>query len=280
MKSLKAKEPLVAVILSFFLAGWGQVYVGRVRRGCLFCVVFAVFLFGSLSAVFHPGLKLNKFFLVLIPVFFLLKFYIAFDAYICARNYNIINSIQRKKNILKTIGMIMGVFLFSFVNMDASLGYYIRENVVHPFKITAGGMSPALFPKYRVLVDKSVYRRSQPARGDIIVFKHPKRKGNIHVNRIAGLPGEIIEIKKGKLFINGKKPEGSDTLSSIYYLYQGGYGRKGHPFTIPEGNYFALGDNSRTSYDSRHWGPLPREALIGKVYKVYFPFHKSGPVKK
>jgi len=110
-----------------------------------------------------------------------------------------------------------------------------------------------------------------PKRGDVIVFKLPK-KGETLIKRIIGLPGETITIEGSEVrILNTEHPEGF-TLAEQYISPQDTGGPTGVTVTIPADYYFVMGDNRRVSYDSRSWGLLPREAIVGRVLLRLYPF--------
>jgi signal peptidase I len=94
---------------------------------------------------------------------------------------------------------------------------------------------------------------------------------SLFVKRVAGLPGEKIEIRDGHLFANGRQLSEQDGIPAVPYV--------AHPaasYIVPEGAYFMLGDNSRNSFDSRYWGSVPRANIQGRVARIYFPFSRAG----
>lgn len=131
-----------------------------------------------------------------------------------------------------------------------------------------GSMNPTLVTGDRLLVDKVAYKNSLPKRGDIILF-HPTEElakqgyKNPFVKRVIGLPGETVEVKSGKVYINDKP------LAEDYILEPPAY--KHDARQIPEGFYFVLGDHPNNSYDSHYWRYVPEELIIGKVVSIYFP---------
>ncbi|MDK2897253.1 MAG: signal peptidase [Candidatus Atribacteria bacterium] len=143
----------------------------------------------------------------------------------------------------------------------------IRYFVVEGYYIPSGSMKPTLVPGERVLVAKFIYRFTEPTRGDIVVFKYPIDNRKNLIKRIVGLPGEEVEIKDGQVFINGE-PLAGEQFARTYYDV-GYYGTEKR--VIPEGHYFVLGDNSENSDDSRFWGYVPREKILGKAFLVYWP---------
>lgn len=170
--------------------------------------------------------------------------------------------------------------------------FLVRAFLVQAYNIPSGSMKPTLLVGDFILVNKLVYRLSEPQRGDIIVFKWPVNPQIDFIKRIIGMPGDIIEVRGEKVFINGQelplrligKVEEDGTTKLIYEetLPNGTKYRVAfyeNPFMfrkdvdtirVPEGNYFVMGDNRDNSEDSRYWGFVPKENIVGKAFVIYF----------
>lgn len=141
-----------------------------------------------------------------------------------------------------------------------------------------------MFPRFEtndfLVVDKITYRIHPPARGDIIVFKYPYDLQTNYVKRVIGLPGEKVKIQDGKVtIINTAHPEGF-TLEEPY-VSDGNTTTlsatsASNEFSVPQNKYFVLGDNRRASSDSREWGFLPKEDIIGRVFVQAYPFSRAS----
>ena len=151
-----------------------------------------------------------------------------------------------------------------------ALALAIRTFLMAPFKIPSGSMRPTLMEGDRILVNKFLYHFRAPQRGEIIVFRYPEDPKRPFIKRLVGIEGDTVEIRSGKVLINGRVPEEA-MLHSLYYYNQGINGQVGQSVTIPEGAYFVLGDNSASSHDSRFWGFVPRRLLIGRAMCVFWP---------
>lgn len=154
----------------------------------------------------------------------------------------------------------------------AILAVFIRAFIFGPYKIPTGSMKPTFMEEDKIFVDKLSYRFHTPKRGDIIVFKYPLDRKKDFVKRLAGLPGESIEIRKGVLMVDGKPMTDPPFSRNTYYNVEGWeYGKSGQVIRVPDGHYFALGDNSAHSADSRQWGFVPKNDLVGKAFMIWWP---------
>ena len=155
----------------------------------------------------------------------------------------------------------------------AILAVGIRTFLVGPYKIPTGSMRPILMEGDRIFVDKISYRFHEPKRGDIIVFKYPLDPKKDFVKRLVGFGGEALEIRDGQIYINGQKLDQPPSVAQHFYYNRPdwAYGKEGQVIQIQEGHFFALGDNSAQSSDSRNWGFVPRKNLIGRAVLIWWP---------
>ncbi len=153
----------------------------------------------------------------------------------------------------------------------AVLALVIRTFIIAPFKIPSGSMHPTLLEGDRILVNKFLYRFREPERGDIIVFRYPDDTRRPFIKRLVGRGGDTVEIREGRVLVNGIPLADRPIFEVRRYVNQGEYGRPGEAFTVPEGALFVLGDNSSSSHDSRFWGTVPRAHLIGKAVCIFWP---------
>ena len=144
-------------------------------------------------------------------------------------------------------------------------GQYLLVNKMVYFQLDTGRLS-RIIPFWKTDKPTGHFAIHPPNRGDVIVFRFPRDPSKDFVKRVIGLPGELIELKSGKTFIDGVPLEEP---------YLDSKQASSHPPTqIGEKEYFVMGDNRRSSNDSRTWGPVPEENLLGKVLVVYWPFNQ------
>ena len=156
--------------------------------------------------------------------------------------------------------------------------------LLQPHQVRGASMEPNLRDGEYILTDKISYRFNEPKRGDVIIFKAPTNPDVDFIKRIVALPGEKVEIKNNTIIIfNSEHPKGF-TLSEPYEIMEpiagGSYLREGKVVEVPENNYFVFGDNRTHSFDSREWGPLSKEAIIGKAWIRYWPLSKLSIIKR
>ena len=155
-----------------------------------------------------------------------------------------------------------------------ALAVTIRTFIVAPFKIPSGSMRPTLIEGDRILVNKFIYRFRTPQHGDIIVFRFPEDPKRPFIKRLAALGGDTVEIRGGMVLVNGEPLNGSRIFATNQYYNQGAYGEEGRVVHVPEGSFYVLGDNSRSSHDSRFWGFVPRRLLIGRAMCIFWPLNR------
>ncbi len=165
------------------------------------------------------------------------------------------------------------------------LALVIRTFIIQAFKIPTGSMRMTLIEGDRILVSKWRYGPripftdyripgfSKPQRGDVIVFVYPENPKKDFIKRLIAKGGEKVLIKDGDIYINGQKVEESP-IKNIYYYNRGQYGHPRDEIIVPEDHYFVLGDNSASSKDSRYWGFVPHELVVGRAEFIYWPIRR------
>ncbi len=137
-------------------------------------------------------------------------------------------------------------------------------------KIPSESMEDTIMTGDRIFGNRLAYLFSDPQRYDIVIFKYPDDETQLYIKRVIGLPGETVEIRDGKVYIDGSETPLDDSFTPETPV--GNYG----PYTVPEGCYFMLGDNRNYSKDSRFWqNPyVEKEKILGKAMLKYFPGFK------
>ncbi len=170
------------------------------------------------------------------------------------------------------------LFMMLVVAVDLVFGF-VRPFVVEPMSVPSASMAPTLEPGDRVLTNKLVYDFADPDKGDLVVFESvDERKDEEIVKRVVGLPGEEISVQEGVLLVNGEPPhepyllptQESPTAHDIPGVDSFG------PMVVPQNHVFVMGDNRTNSYDSRFFGPVPEENLVGEVSTRFWPPGRLG----
>lgn len=179
----------------------------------------------------------------------------------------------------KTIREYAEALIFAMV-----LAFFIRSFVIQAFKIPSGSMLPTLEIGDQLLVtkfnyglkipftDKNIITYGNPEFADIIVFEYPEDPSKDFIKRVIGIPGDVIEVRDKVLYRNDKRVANEQYIinrdAQVMLETRDNFG----PVTVPEGEYLTLGDNRDESYDSRFWGFVKREKIVGKAWRLYWSY--------
>jgi len=169
--------------------------------------------------------------------------------------------------------------------------FFLAQSLIQPFRIQGSSMEPTFHTDQLLMVNKAAYFHFDvspwlrlipgvkaegssnwwvfggPKRGDVVVFEYPRDPSQDYIKRVIGFPGEKIEVRAGVVYVNDQplvEPYIKDAALSPY-----------GPMVVPDGTFFVLGDNRNGSSDSRAWGFLPIDRIIGKAMIAYWPFGKG-----
>ncbi|NIO21624.1 MAG: signal peptidase I, partial [Candidatus Aenigmarchaeota archaeon] len=266
MARQKKRRPILAVLASFGSPGLGQLYNGQLVKAIL---VYFIFL------SFYPLLSLKIFGLTLFGLLIIgciaLIIFIAVlvDAFINARKLRLFE--LRKYNRWYVYVAIILIHVFGVMPL---VGNVIFPRPFKAYKIPSGAMLPAIQPGDHIIVDLTFYKETNPQRGDIVVFVYPEDPEKDSIKRIIGLPGETLEIREKKVFINGQAlidPWGVHMDMNVISRSRDNFG----PVTIPKGQYFVMGDNRDNSQDSRFLGFIEGPTIKGKALYIYWAKDKG-----
>lgn len=149
----------------------------------------------------------------------------------------------------------------------------IRIFIAQPFVVDGESMFPTFENRDYLIIDELSYRFSEPSRGDVVVFRYPNDPSVFYIKRVIGLPGETVHITKGAVSVT--KTDGTTLeLDETYVVNEDA------TYTlnsiVGDDQYFVMGDNRPKSSDSRVWGVLPRENIIGRAYVRLFPVAEAS----
>ena len=290
MNQMKPRHPLVAAGMSLVLPGFGQLYNGMVNRGLL---VFMAFTLATVPLVLWVTFSLPA-----SMTLALLVLTVMINAGIWI--YGIVDAWKSAKNtenyILKDWqlpAVYLLIFLSAIFYFVPGMSQYMRTNLVQSFSVPSLSMAPSLL-KGDILFANKNYNCPGCARavkrGDIAIFTNPNNRTQYHIKRIVALPGDSIRMQGHHVFVNSvalAKGEITDT-SEITVItekagnteYQVQYSKRFNTpfdeFIVPNGEVFVLGDNRSNSKDSRHFGSVPLQDLVGKASQVWMSRSGDG----
>lgn len=148
-----------------------------------------------------------------------------------------------------------------------------------PFEVKGESMYPNFYNNEYVLTNLVSLRFQNPKAGDVIVFKAPLDSEKDYIKRVIGTPGDTISIKDGQVYVNDQRLNETAYLKPDVKTYPGNFLTDTNSITVPEGKYFVLGDNRINSSDSREWGFVKKDEIIGNSMFVYWPINRMRFIK-
>lgn len=149
--------------------------------------------------------------------------------------------------------------------------------LMQPHQVKGNSMFPTYHDGEYLMTDKVTYKFREPKRGDVVVFKAPVNEDFDFIKRVIAVPGDKIMVKDGEVYVNGEMLN-ETYLPEEYDTRAGRSLREGVEAEVSEGTYICIGDNRGHSSDSREWGPVPMENIVGRVFFRYWPFNRFGLV--
>ena len=177
-----------------------------------------------------------------------------------------------EKDKTKTFALLGVEFSLEFIKTALIvflLAIFFRFYIFQPFIVVGQSMEPNFHDKQYLVVDKVTTRFREPKRGEIVIFHPPQNPSESYIKRVIGLPGETVEVKEGKVYVNDK------VIQESYILHDPSISMKNNypKVTLGADEYYVFGDNREHSSDSREIGPIPKANLQGRVAIVLFPFN-------
>lgn len=173
----------------------------------------------------------------------------------------------------QAVGLVMDFLETIVVAMSIFVVVYLF--LVQPHEVKGSSMEPTFHNNEYILTDKISYKFGSPKRGEVIIFKSPTNPDVDYIKRVIGLPGEKLKVEKGHVYIN------DELLSEVYLrdstlLFPGSPLQEGVDITVPSNHFFVMGDNRPHSSDSREFGPISKQLIIGRAIIRYWPITVIG----
>lgn len=149
--------------------------------------------------------------------------------------------------------------------------------VAQPNQVKGASMDPTFGSGDYIFTSKITYKMRSYHRGDIVVFKSPGNPDIEYIKRIIGIPGDVVMIKDSEVYVNGRQLK-EDYIADKTNLWEGGFSKNGEGTKVADGMLFVMGDNRPRSSDSREFGLITEESVIGQVFYRYFPPNKAGVI--
>ncbi len=285
---LEPRKPVFAILLSIAQPGLGHLYCGKSVKGIKLLLLNLV-----LTPIFMFLLKYVSFIIAIVAIniglVLIIFFYSVIDSFLLAR----VEQEYRLKKYNKWYFYLLVVVVGLCISFGTEL--YSKNHVIASYRTPTSSMVPSLLKGDHFLVNKSKYDSSIPERGDIVVFTSPDRRNIDYIKRVIALPGDIVEVKNNRVYLNGtslkRHPVQDESLSLIkdqltgdvffeentgrYYQImieknQMHYGDI-EKTEVPNEHYFVLGDNRTNSLDSRVFGSIPMTDIKGRLEFIHFP---------
>jgi len=164
--------------------------------------------------------------------------------------------------VLEIVGIVAAAFVIAML---------VQAFLFKPFTVHQVSMQPTLIEGDRILINRLIYHFRDPKSGDVIVFHSPVTEGEDLVKRVVAVAGDSVAVRDGALYVNGEKKEEA-------YLKEQDFSGVFPETVIPEGQIFTMGDNRNNSGDSRLFGPVDKDSIIGEAFVIYWPIGHWGGV--
>lgn len=298
-KRTKPRKPWVAGLLSGICQGLGHIYGGRFWLGVGIHFLPTIVFSASMAAVVVTDAPVLAS-LILLGVLALAVY--VFQIVWAVKNARAAGDgyePKRYNHVAFYIGFVLVMAIVSESRM-------VKVFIVEAFKIPGGSMLPTLEVGDQIFVTKIGARNTNPERGDLVAFRTPVPSGEEYIKRLVALGGDEIAVKDGEVIINGNPIPRKQLESATFWdrgpsgqwesfeamVFEESLGKEPYrvlkdpnarygspdfgPITVPEGHFFVLGDHRDQSMDSRMWGPVPMDNLVGRAQSIWWSWGKDG----
>lgn len=163
--------------------------------------------------------------------------------------------------------------LIEFIAIIGAIFVVVRYFVAEPHKVFGSSMVPNFHNGDFIITNKISLRLGEPQRGEVIILQNPRDPNQVFIKRIIAFPGERLKITDGKVYINDQPVE-EPYLPTGTLTRGGSFSSESEEILIPNDQYFVMGDNRNGSSDSREWGPITKDKIIGQAWLRYWPPEK------
>jgi signal peptidase I len=280
---IQPRKPWLALLMSLVLPGYGQLYNGQPNKAVwlFFSFAFCVIPLGAIAALYLPES-------LLVPTLVLatlcsvgLWLYSMRDAWVVASQLG-----TYSVRVWQSSGMYLSALVLCGVFALPLIYSYVRGHWVEPFRIPSSSMEPSVLKGDFIMADKSYNCpgcKHAVRRGDIAIFTYPNNRNFHYIKRIVGLPGDKVQLRGREVFLNGQslkvseqvQPQALQVLEGIEgrnWTVRWGEGEKALPDTeilVPPGQVLVLGDNRNETQDSRAFGTVPLQDVVGRARQVW-----------
>jgi len=274
-----ARQWWLAMFLSVFVTGLGQLYNGQLKRGIIFFSVLWILYLISLAVFLNDTLSSLP--TIFVPFFtiFVVRVYSIIDAGLVSRKSLRAFSPKLYNQWWVYLSVIVIVFF-----LESFASNWVNGNIVQAYNISSVAMEKTLIQGDRILVNNLIYSfdipqpwsffitSRRPERGDVVVLRYPKNKTTELISRVIGEPGDIIELRDKALYINNVLMSEEYVQHIDSHVFPPGQVPRDTfgPVTVPQSFYFVLGDNRDNSSDSRFWGFVLGKEIKGKGICIYW----------
>lgn len=271
-QSIRRPKGWVAALLTLPAMGLGHFYAGAPWRALLIIGALALWNFATLALlVYSPAPQVVE-----------VAFVVGWGLALVLAMIDAARQARRHYGPRQWYQRWWALVLIWFAMFTAlrEVGFTVKTFWVESYVLPSGGMADTLLPGDRFLAEKLLFNPARVRRGEVVTFHPPFEPEAIFVQRVVGLPGETFELRDEQVYING------EPLDEPYVTLVGPGPDTRYPQTInlqpqvvPPGHVFVLGDNRRVSNDSRLWGPLPIDSIIGRAAVIYMslPIEQPDP---
>ena len=259
----KKRQPLLAGFLNILVIGLGQIYNGELKKGIFYYL--GSLLISLITAILILFLPFPLSFILFFSLGIFYFFFVFWVSWKSAKNKGASYYLKPCNRLYIYISFVF----FSWYIINPIVSQFIKNNIVHAYRVIATSMVPTIFDGDHILVNELVYKFYPPRRGDVVVFRYPKNENQFFIKRIIGLPGETIYIWQKECIINGQILEEEYIIHASDKEVSPELDNFG-PIKLLQGSYFMMGDNRDWSLDSRAFGPVKENKILGKAYLIYW----------